>query len=95
MKTDVFASRHIGIREDDLQHMLKTIEVDNLEQLIQETIPDEIRLAKPLQLGAPMSEHDFLSHLQELSEKNKVFKTYIGLGYHECITPSVIKRNIL
>ena len=95
MKTDLFASRHIGIREDDLQHMLKTIDVKNLEQLIHETIPDEIRLKQPLQLNPPMSEHEFLSHLQELSEKNKVFKTYIGLGYHECITPSVIKRNIL
>ncbi len=95
MKTDVFALRHIGIREDDLQHMLKTIEVDNLEQLIQETIPSEIRLERPLQLNDAMSENDFLAHIQALSEKNKMFKTYIGLGYHECITPSVIKRNIL
>ncbi|QCX01121.1 aminomethyl-transferring glycine dehydrogenase [Aggregatimonas sangjinii] len=95
MRTDLFASRHIGIREDDLQHMLKTIDVDNLEQLIHETIPSEIRLQRPLQLPNPMSEHEFLAHIQELSEKNKVFKTYIGLGYNECITPSVIKRNIL
>ncbi|NHF58285.1 aminomethyl-transferring glycine dehydrogenase [Flavobacteriaceae bacterium TP-CH-4] len=95
MKTDVFASRHIGIREEDHRHMLETIEVENLEQLIYETIPEEIRLKKPLRLDAPMSEHGFLEHIQELSEKNKVFKSYIGLGYHECITPSVIKRNIL
>ena len=95
MKTDLFASRHIGIRKDDLEFMLKTIEVENLEQLIHETIPSEIRLQQPLQLNAPMSEHEYLSHIQELSEKNKVFKTYIGLGYHECIVPSVIKRNIL
>ncbi len=95
MKTDVFASRHIGIREEDLQHMLKTIEVENLEQLICETIPDDIRLQQPLELDDPMSEHEFLSHIQQLSEQNKVFKSYIGLGYHECITPSVIKRNIL
>ncbi len=95
MKTDVFASRHIGIRENDLQHMLKTIQVEDLEQLIHETIPNEIRLERPLQLNEPMSEHEFLAHIQELAEKNKVFKTYIGLGYHECIVPSVIKRNIL
>ena len=95
MKTDLFASRHIGIREDDIQHMLNTIGVENLEQLIQETIPDEIRLQRQLQLNAPLAEHEFLSHIQDLSEKNKIFKTYIGLGYHECITPSVIKRNIL
>ncbi len=95
MKTDVFASRHIGVRTEDYQHMLKTIEVDNLEQLIHETIPDDIRLKEPLALDSPMSEHEFLSHIQELSEKNTVFKSYIGLGYHESLTPSVIKRNIL
>ena len=95
MKTDVFALRHIGIRNEDLQHMLDAVEVRNLEQLIQETIPDEIRLKQPLQLDAPLSEHKFLAHIQALSEKNKVFRTYIGLGYHESLTPSVIKRNIL
>ncbi len=95
MKTDVFASRHIGIREEDLQHMLKTIAVENLEQLIFETIPGEIRLKQPLELEAPMSEHEFLNHIEELSKKNKVFKSYIGLGYHESLLPSVIKRNIL
>ncbi len=95
MKTDVFASRHIGIREEDLQHMLKTIDVSTLDQLIFETIPDEIRLKKPLELDAPMSEHQFLGHIEALSKKNKVFRSYIGLGYHESLTPSVIKRNIL
>ncbi len=75
--------------------MLEKVGVQNLEQLIAETIPGEIRLKRPLQLDAPLSEHEFLSHIQHLSEKNKVFKTYIGLGYHEGLTPSVIKRNIL
>jgi len=95
MKTDVFASRHIGIKEEDLQHMLRTVESESLEQLIHETIPSEIRLKKPLLLDAPMSEHKFLAHMQELSEKNQIFRSYIGLGYHESLTPSVIKRNIL
>ena len=95
MKTDVFALRHIGIQNEDYQHMLDAVEVDTLEQLIQETIPDEIRLDQPLQLDAAMSEHGFLAHIQALSEKNKVFRSYIGLGYHESLTPSVIKRNIL
>ena len=95
MKTDVFASRHIGIREENFQHMLKEVEVENLEQLIFETIPEDILLKEPLQLDAPMSEHEFLNHIQKLAEKNKVFKSYIGLGYHESLTPSVIKRNIL
>lgn len=75
--------------------MLKTIGVENVEQLIYETIPDDIKLKQPLDLPAGISEHEFLSHLQELAQKNKIFKTYIGLGYHETLTPSVIKRNIL
>ena len=95
MKTDVFASRHIGVREEDLPHMLQTVQVENLEQLIFETIPKDIRLKNPLQLDAPMSEHKFLAHIEELSKKNKVFRSYIGLGYHESLVPSVIKRNIL
>ncbi len=95
MRTDVFARRHIGIQEVDYLHMLKTVGVASVEQLILETIPDDIRLKKPLGLAAPMSEHEFLSHIQHLAEKNKVFKSYIGLGYHESIVPSVIKRNIL
>jgi len=78
MKTDVFASRHIGIREDDLQHMLKTVAVDNLEQLIFETIPEDIRLKKPLQLDAALGEHEILSKMEKLGDKNKVFKFYIG-----------------
>ena len=95
MRTDVFASRHIGIKEEDLRHMLKTVGTESIEQLIYETIPSEIRLQKPLNLDAPMSEHKFLAHIQELSEKNQVYRSYIGLGYHESLTPSVIKRNIL
>ncbi|MDC6366541.1 MULTISPECIES: aminomethyl-transferring glycine dehydrogenase [Flavobacteriaceae] len=95
MNTDVFAARHIGITDRDLPKMLKTIGVENLEQLIYETIPDDIKLKKPLHLPEGISEHEFLNHVHELSQKNKVFKTYIGLGYHESLTPSVIKRNIL
>tara|TARA_R110002074_G_scaffold122612_2_gene257258 strand:+ start:1505 stop:4357 length:2853 start_codon:yes stop_codon:yes gene_type:complete len=95
MKTDVFALRHIGIREEDLNSMFNTVGVDNLEQLIYETIPEDIRLKEPLKLDATMSEHRFLAHIEELSKKNKVFRSYIGLGYHESLVPSVIKRNIL
>lgn len=95
MKTDVFALRHIGIREEDLNTMYNTVGVENLEQLIFETIPEHIRLKEPLKLDPPMSEHKFLAHTEALSKKNKVFRTYIGLGYHESLTPSVIKRNVL
>lgn len=95
MRTDVFALRHIGIGEEDLQKMLRAIKVDSLDGLITETIPADIRLKAPLVLDPPMSEHEYLTHIQNLSEKNKVFKSYIGLGYHESIIPSVIIRNIL
>jgi len=95
MKTDVFALRHIGIQEEEQAQMLKTVGVENLDQLILETIPADIRLKKALDLAPAMSEHEYLSHIEILSQKNKVFKTYIGQGYHQSITPSVIKRNIL
>lgn len=94
MKTDAFALRHIGPRENDLQHMFKTIGVENLDQLISETVPNNIRLKKELDLDAPMPEYDYLSHIQELGKKNKVYKSYIGLGYHPTIVPAVIQRNI-
>lgn len=94
MRTDAFALRHIGPREHDLNHMFKTIGVENFEQLIYETIPDDIRLKSDLNLDAPMTEYEYLTHIQELGKKNKVFKSYIGLGYHPTIVPAVIQRNI-
>ncbi|MFN3908198.1 MAG: aminomethyl-transferring glycine dehydrogenase [Flavobacterium sp.] len=94
MKTDNFAQRHIGPRESDLQHMFQTIGVENFDQLIFETIPDDILLKSPIQLEAPMSEYEFANHIQQLGAKNKLYKTYIGLGYHPTITPAVIQRNI-
>lgn len=94
MKTDAFALRHIGPRETDLQHMLKTIGVDSIEQLVYETLPDDIRLKAPLNLDPAMTEYEFANHIQELGKKNKVFKSYIGLGYHPTIVPAPIQRNI-
>ena len=94
MKTDAFALRHIGPRESDLNHMFKTIGVENLDQLIYETIPNDIRLKNDLNLDMPMTEYEYLSHIQELGQKNKLFKSYIGLGYHPTIVPAVIQRNI-
>ncbi|CDF78243.1 glycine dehydrogenase [Formosa agariphila KMM 3901] len=75
--------------------MLKTIGVDSLDQLIYETLPDGIRLKQPLNLDAPMTEYEYLTHIHELSKKNKIFKSYIGLGYHPTILPAVIQRNVL
>ena len=76
MKTDAFALRHIGPRETDLQHMLKTVGVDSLEQLVYETLPDDIRLKAPLDLEPEMTEYEYLNHIHALGNKNKVFKTY-------------------
>ncbi len=95
MNTNAFALRHIGPREQDQNLMLKTIGVDSLDQLIYETVPDDIRLKKGLQLDEPMTEHEYLLHIHELSKKNKAYKTYIGLGYHPTVMPAVIQRNIL
>jgi glycine dehydrogenase len=95
MNTDSFALRHIGPRRSDLPEMLKTLGVDSMDQLIFETIPDDIRLKKELKLDPALSENEFLEHINELAGKNKLFKTYIGLGYNQSITPPVIQRNIL
>jgi glycine dehydrogenase len=95
MNTNSFQRRHIGPNEKEQKEMLEVIGVDSLEQLISETIPSDIRLKKSIELDAPVSEYEYLNHIEALSKKNKVFKSYIGLGYHEAILPSVIKRNIL
>jgi glycine dehydrogenase len=95
MKTDSFQLRHIGPNPKDQSKMLKTIGLDNLDQLIYETVPNDIRLKEELDLPPALSEYEYLNHIQKLSAKNSVFKTYIGLGYHEAAVPSVIQRNIL
>jgi len=95
MNTDSFAVRHIGPRKNDLAAMLKTVGSETIDQLLFETIPDNIRLEKTLNLETALSESEYASHIQELAAKNEVFKTYIGLGYHQGVTPAVIQRNIL
>ena len=95
MNTDSFALRHIGPRRSDLPEMLNTVGVETMEQLIFETIPDNIRLDNPLSLDPAISEHEFAAHITALSNKNKVYRSFIGLGYNQAITPAVIQRNIL
>ena len=95
MNTTSFANRHIGPNSSEQKDMLNTIGVDHIDNLINETVPANIRLEKGLDLEAAMSEQEYLVHINELSKKNKVFKTYIGLGYHPTIMPAVIQRNIL
>ena len=95
MNTNSFQLRHIGPNKEEQEKMLATIKANSLEQLILETVPDNIRLKEDLDLAPAMSEYEYLAHIKKLSEKNRVFKSYIGLGYHEAIVPSVIQRNIL
>ncbi|MDB4715795.1 aminomethyl-transferring glycine dehydrogenase [Flavobacteriaceae bacterium] len=90
-----FESRHLGPNEEEIKQMLKTIGADSVASLLSETIPSDIALKQDLNLPEGISEHEFLTELQLVSQKNKLFDTYIGLGYHPTITPAVIQRNIL
>ncbi|RED42257.1 glycine dehydrogenase (decarboxylating) [Winogradskyella eximia] len=95
MDTTSFALRHIGPNSNEQKAMLDTIGVNSIEQLVSETIPAGIRLEKDLDLDAAMSEQEYLSHIYNLSQLNKVYKTYIGLGYYPTNLPAVIQRNVL
>ncbi len=95
MRTDSFVLRHVGPRENEIDDMVKTIGVTSVDELIDKTIPADIRLANNLNLPKAMSEYEYMFHIQELATKNKMFKNYIGLGYHPTILPGVIQRNVL
>lgn len=94
MRTDSFVLRHVGPRGSEVAEMLQKIGVSSIEELIYQTIPDDILLDKPLNLPAALDESEFVTHIKGLAAKNKQFSTYIGLGYHAAITPPVIQRNI-
>jgi glycine dehydrogenase len=89
-----FQSRHIGPTQAETDEMLKTIGVGSIEDLITRTVPGNIRMKSSLNLPEAMSEAEYLAHIKEVSLKNKVFKNYIGQGYYDTITPSVILRNV-
>ena len=92
---DVFKERHNGPDKEQMQDMLRTIGADSLDQLVEETVPAAIRLKKPLNLPAALSEKDFLNKFSQIARQNKVYKSYIGLGYNDTIVPPVILRNIM
>jgi glycine dehydrogenase len=94
-KFDLFERRHIGPDEQETAKMLEVIGVDSLETLINETIPASIRLPKPLNLPEALTEQQLLSTLEDVAAKNKVYRSYIGLGYYGTYVPTVIQRNIL
>ncbi len=93
--TDKFVNRHNGPRENDVKLMLSKIGAKSVDELIDQTIPAAIRLKAPLNLPKGMTEYNYLKYLRGVASKNKVFKTYIGLGYHNTIIPSVVQRNVL
>ncbi|MBO9681942.1 MAG: aminomethyl-transferring glycine dehydrogenase [Flavisolibacter sp.] len=89
-----FQRRHNGPNESQTKEMLKIIGVNSLDELIDRTVPAGIRMSHDLNLSPAMSEAEYLSHIKDVSLKNKIFKNYIGQGYYDTITPSVILRNI-
>jgi len=92
--TDEFEYRHIGSEGAELDAMLKEMNVKSVDELIEQTVPASIRLKSSLNLSEPLTEYQYLQHLKKIAAKNKVFKSYIGLGYYNTITPSVILRNV-
>ena len=94
-KDNDFESRHIGPDTDDVKAMLETIGDDTLESFINNVVPPSIRTRTPLGLSSPLSEHDLLKELRRIAGKNKQYRSLIGMGYSETITPPVILRNIL
>ena len=93
--TDIFVNRHIGPNTDELEAMAKQCGFDSVDALIDATVPDAIRMQEPLKLGQPQGEYDMLSRLREMSRKNTIYKSYIGMGYHGTIIPPVILRKVL
>src|ERR1043165_618852 len=89
-----FTARHIGPNDRETSEMLATIGVDNLDELISRTVPDAIRMDHALRVPPQLSEADYLRELKTTSLKNKTFRNYIGMGYNDTITPSVILRNV-
>ncbi|MAO63921.1 MAG: glycine dehydrogenase (aminomethyl-transferring) [Balneola sp.] len=92
---EVFAHRHNGPNSESIKKMLEVIKADSLEKLIDETIPEGIRLNSPLDLPQSLSEADFLAEFKKLASENKIYRSFIGMGYYDTLMPNVIKRNIL
>jgi glycine dehydrogenase len=92
---DRFADRHIGVDSQQIQQMLDVLGISSIEELIDRTVPAAIRLNRSLQLPEALSESAALAKLKAIASKNQVFRSFIGMGYYNCLTPAVILRNIL
>src|SRR5579862_7226170 len=93
--SDLFASRHIGPGDDEIEEMLAKVGCPSLAALVDETVPPEIRIREGLKLPPPESEANLLARLKTIAEGNQVFRSFLGMGYSDCVTPPVIQRNIL
>ena len=92
---DAFAPRHVGSDEADTAAMLRVVGDASLEALVAATVPEAIRLRRPLDLPAARGEHELLHALRDIASRNQVFRSFIGMGYSGTITPPVILRNVL
>jgi glycine dehydrogenase len=95
MPTDSFVHRHIGSSSAEIQQMLQAIGCDSMTEMLDKTVPAAIRIKRPLQLGGARGEYELLQELKAIASQNQVWRSYIGTGYYNCITPPVIQRNIL
>jgi glycine dehydrogenase len=93
--TDSFSDRHLGPRTNEFQTMLASLGLTSLDDLVQKAVPASIQLNQSLKIGAPRTEYEALKDLKAIAQKNKLFRSFIGMGYANCITPGVILRNIL
>lgn len=94
MKIEHFKSRHIGIKPEDLEHMLQTVGVSSIDELIEQTIPENIRLKKTLSLPEALTEMEYAEEIARIASANKIHTTYIGMGWYNTITPAAIYRNV-
>ncbi|MCA9973940.1 MAG: hypothetical protein KC425_27195, partial [Anaerolineales bacterium] len=92
--TDHFVDRHLGSNEAQVRQMLAALGLESLDALINATIPHDIRMERPLNLEPPRSESEILAELRAIAAKNQLFRSFIGMGYYDCIMPPVVLRNI-
>ena len=92
---NTFTARHIGPSQADITAMLETIGQKSLDTLIEAVVPSAIRSSEPLTIGDSKTEKELLDELKTIADQNVLMKSYLGMGYHDCITPPVIQRNIL
>ena len=95
MSHDRFVNRHLGPRANEINEMLEFVGASSMDELIEQTVPSNIRLKEPLKLKEGLTERQYFREILKLASKNKVFNTYIGMGYYDTITPAVILRNVL